>query len=122
KLYAIARRNSKVTARQFIKFCQQIDARIENAPPTLLALFNPKLIENVFLVDEYAFDSTTLASWARQALSDAGVTVLCGVKASTVGQDNPGRLSLQITDQDATPKNIQTQRILNCTYSGLNQL
>lgn len=122
KLYAIARRNSKVTARQFIKFCQQIDARINNAPPSLLALFNPKLIENVFLVDEYAFDTTTLAYWAKHALSDAGVTVLYGVRASTVSQDNSGRLSLRVTDQDTVLQNIQTQRILNCTYSGLNQL
>ena len=33
KLYAIARRNSKVTARQFDRFCRQIGARIEPAEP-----------------------------------------------------------------------------------------
>ena len=32
KLYAIARRNSKVTARQFERFCREIGARLEPAP------------------------------------------------------------------------------------------
>ena len=38
-LYAIARRDSKVTARQFQRFCREIGAAIEPAPPSLAALF-----------------------------------------------------------------------------------
>ena len=57
KLYAIARRNSKVTAKQFQRFCLEIGAKFETADPSLKALFNPKLIEDVFLVQEYAFGS-----------------------------------------------------------------
>ena len=50
KLYAIARRNSKVTSLQFERFCRDIGARINKATPALQALFEPRLIENVFLV------------------------------------------------------------------------
>ena len=61
KLYAIARRNSKVTAKQFERFCHEIGANIKPAEAGLKRLFEPRLIEDVFLVEEYAFDSTQLA-------------------------------------------------------------
>ena len=66
KLYAIARQNSKVTARQFERFCREIGARLQPATPTLRALFEPHLIEDVFMVEEYAFDATRLAGWAER--------------------------------------------------------
>lgn len=75
KLYAIARRNSKVTAQQFERFCREIGARIQPAEASLRALFEPRLIESVFLVDEYAFDSSQLASWAARELEECGVYV-----------------------------------------------
>jgi hypothetical protein len=40
KLYAIARRNSKVTARQFESFCREIGAPLAPAPPGLRSLFD----------------------------------------------------------------------------------
>ena len=75
KLYAIARRNSKVNAKQFERFCRSIGSVIQPAPPELRALFEPRMIENVFLVEEYAFDTTKLASWAERELKECGVHV-----------------------------------------------
>ncbi len=43
KLYAIARRNSNVTAKQFIRFCHDIGAKLEPAPQALSTLFEPRL-------------------------------------------------------------------------------
>ena len=59
KLYAIARRNSRTTARLFKRFCQEIGARILPADASQRALFEPRMIEDVFLVEEYAFDSVS---------------------------------------------------------------
>ncbi|MEQ1531260.1 MAG: FAD-dependent oxidoreductase, partial [Methylococcales bacterium] len=73
KLYAIARRNSKVTTKQFERFCREIGAKIELADSSLRALFEPRLIEEVFLVQEYAFDSTKLAGWAERELEECGI-------------------------------------------------
>src|SRR5690606_13291395 len=70
KLYAIARLGSKVTGRQFHRFCQEIGARIKPAGPALRALFSDRLIEAVFEVEEYAFDATRLASWASRELRE----------------------------------------------------
>ena len=38
KVYAIARHNSKVTAKQFVRFCREIGADIKTAPPDITAL------------------------------------------------------------------------------------
>ena len=72
KLYAIARHNSKVTAKQFERFCREIGANIELADLSLRKLFEPRLIEDVFLVEEYVFDATKLASWAERELKECG--------------------------------------------------
>ncbi|GIV84512.1 MAG: hypothetical protein KatS3mg052_1519 [Candidatus Roseilinea sp.] len=49
KLYAIARRNSKVTAKQFERFCAEIGAKLQPAEAALKRLFDPHLVEEVLL-------------------------------------------------------------------------
>lgn len=122
KLYAIAGQNSHVTARQFKRFCQEIGARIAPAEPRLRALFEPRLIEDVFLVEEYAFDSTKLADWARRELAACGVEVRLKTRATAVsiGQDQ-GLDVVAAADGDGNCR-IRCRYVFNCTYSGLNQL
>ncbi len=121
KLYAIARRNSKVTAKQFERFCHEIGAKIQPAEVGHQQLFEPRLIEAVFLVEEYAFDSTRLASWSHRELEASGVEVRLSTRAMSVSNQGQG---LQVTtlntngDMDA----LHCRYLFNCTYSGLNQL
>ncbi|MFN7834371.1 MAG: NAD(P)/FAD-dependent oxidoreductase [Burkholderiaceae bacterium] len=121
KLYAIARRNSKVTAKQFDRFCREIGAKVQPAEPSLQALFEPGLIEDVFLVEEYAFDSTKLASWAARELQDCGVQI--HLKTSVTAISNGQKQTLQLTlKPEGRPEELLTCRyVFNCTYSGLNQ-
>ncbi|MGV8894712.1 MAG: FAD-dependent oxidoreductase [Burkholderiaceae bacterium] len=121
KLYAIARRNSKVTAKQFERFCREIGAKIQPADPGLRELFEPRLIEDVFQVEEYAFDTTKLANWAERELKECHVIIRIETRVTTIanGQDN----TLQVTMQ---PKHgddelVSSRYVFNCTYSGLNQ-
>ncbi len=67
-LYAIARTNSKVSSQQFRKFCSKIGAQLTPAPSQLSALFEPRLIEDVFITEEYVFDANHLATLARKDL------------------------------------------------------
>ena len=53
--YGIGKLFSKVTAAQFKTFCQRINAPLEPAPKEIKSLFNRDLVEEVFLVQEYAF-------------------------------------------------------------------
>lgn len=120
KIYAIARRNSKVTSKQFVKFCQEIGASIKPVNPSFKKLFEPRLIEDVFMVEEYAFDSTKLASWATEELKSSGVNVYLEttVMGIFVGKDHS--LNVSVKESDDSHTLINSRYVFNCTYSGLN--
>ncbi len=122
KLYAIARRNSKVTARQFERFCREIGASIQPVDAALSSLFEPHLIEKVFLVEEYAFDSTKLAQWAERELHEAGVQVRFGTRVTEISRGPDKTLQAVLHPEQGDPEQVSCRYVFNCTYSGLNQL
>ncbi|MHC8298799.1 FAD-dependent oxidoreductase [Pseudomonas sp. ZS1P83] len=121
KLYAIARRNSKVTANQFERFYREIGARIEPAAPALRALFEPRLIEEVFLVEEYAFNTTELARWAQLELNESGVNIRLQTRAVAISNSSDNTLNVTLAPDGKTHELITCRYVFNCTYSGLNQ-
>ena len=121
KLYAIARRNSKVTAQQFERFCREIGARIQPVEASLRALFEPRLIEDVFLVDEYVFNSSKLASWAARELEECGVQVRLATRVTAISNGPDRALQVVAQPDDGTEELLTGRYVLNCTYSGLNQ-
>ncbi len=121
KLYAIARRNSKVSARQFERFCREIGAGLAPVPPSLKALFDVRLIEDVFQVDEYAFDTSKLAQWAFDELSAAGVALRLKTRVTEIGQGLGGSLQLLLQPAQGGAERVDSRYVFNCTYSGLNQ-
>ncbi|MBI4381943.1 MAG: FAD-binding oxidoreductase [candidate division NC10 bacterium] len=117
KLYAIAR-ESKVTAMQFERFCHNIGARIDSAPPRCRALFDSTLIEEVFVVRECAFNAVKLRARLKALLTDAGVEVLCGTSVRRVAQGNDGdSLDLELVDG-----RLSAGHVFNCTYSQTNTI
>ncbi|WP_454670033.1 FAD-dependent oxidoreductase [Achromobacter kerstersii] len=122
KLYAIAKRNSKVTAKQFRRFCREIGAQIEPAHPSQRSLFETRLIEEVFAVEEYAFDATKLARWADLELAESGVQVRLSTRAVSIFRADQQRLSILLRDEDGIENTVHSRLVFNCTYSGLNQI
>ncbi|MFN4294806.1 MAG: NAD(P)/FAD-dependent oxidoreductase [Thermoflexales bacterium] len=123
KLYAIARHHSKVTAKQFERFCAEIGAKLQPAEAALKRLFNPHLVEEVFLTEEYAFDPTKLAEWARQALRQADVQVYYRTTATAVARSQVGDgLCVTVQRPDGALESLSCRYVFNCTYSWLNQL
>ncbi len=120
-LYAIARRNSKVTVHQFERFCHNIGAKLQPAPAKLTKLFEPRLIEQVFQVEEYSFDSTQLAEWADRELAASGVEVRLLTKASSIIRQSHGPLTIALSSR-GTESIAEANFVFNCTYSGLNHL
>lgn len=120
KLYAIARRNSKVTAKQFVRFCKEIGAKIEPADQSLRQLFEPHLIEEVFLVEEYAFDSSKLASWAQRELKECGVKVRLETRVTAISK-NDNTLKVTMNEKGGSEAEIASRYVFNCSYCGLNQ-
>jgi len=121
KLYAIARRNSKVTAKQFERFCHEIGARIEPAYQALCTLFEPRLIEAVFRVEEYAFDATQLALWAIRELDECGVQIRLNTSVTAISRGPDNTLQLVIKTPGTADAAITSRYVFNCTYSGLNK-
>lgn len=120
KLYAIARRNSKVSAKQFVRFCKEIGAKIEPAEQSLRRLFVPHLIEDVFLVEEYAFDANKLANWAELELRGSGVGVRLETCVTAISRSE-NVLKVVLREKTGGEFEIATRYVFNCTYSGLNQ-
>lgn len=121
KLYAIARRNSKVTASQFKRFCREINAPLWPAEPAQRALFDPRLIEDVFIVEEFAFDSGKLAKWAEYELAQQRVDLQLSTRVETISQAGDSTLATVSRSASGSANTIRSRYVFNCTYSGLNQ-
>lgn len=118
--YAIARRFSNVTAQQFARFCQEIGAPLRKVPPAIKRLFGPDLIEDVFLVTEYAFDSLKLKSHLQGRLDAAGVRVLLNTDVRAASRSSDG-VSVELASGGET-RVMNAQWVFNCTYSRINHL
>lgn len=118
KLYAISRRNSKVTAKQFRRFCHEIGAKLEPTSQSQKSLFESRLIEEVFLVEEFAFDASKLAKWARQELNECGVEIRLNTLVKSI---NKLQNALSVECEGDSLTELSCHYVFNCTYSGLNQ-
>ncbi len=133
-IYAIARRNSLVSARQFQRFTQAIGARLQPLPRSWQSLFDPLCIEAAFVVEEQVFDAAQLALQAQQALAMAGVEVRLatrvvgvhraaeGLLIATRGAGVTSAAALGCAAEQPGVLQLHTQLLLNCTYAGLGQL
>ncbi len=118
KLYAIARRNSQVTASQFESFCKSVGAPVRPAPAAARRLFEHDLIEDVFEVQEVVFDAVLLRRRLERDLAESGVSPLLRTKVTRLGPSADGRLSVVTT---ATTPLIADQ-VFICTYSRINTI
>lgn len=113
KYYAIAA-GSKVSAAQFQRFCAAIGATCQPAWNRIGKLFAPDLIEDVFKVEEFAFDAAAIRDRVQRELADAGVHVLLGTEARIVAAD-ADTVRLALGGEPATARHV-----LNCTYAALD--
>ena len=121
KYYGVARQYSKVSAEQFMLFCRRIGAEYAPAPARVKALFDPWLVEDVYQVREYAFDSVKLRQLLERRLAAAGVDVRTGAEADHVAAVAGGELRLRWND-GGTGHETLARHVFNCTYSRLNDL
>lgn len=118
KLYAIARYGSKVNAFQFNEMFKGIGAPVEKASPKYQKLFNKELVEEVFLVKEFAFDAVILKELMKQKLEAAKVEVSYLTEVEEVWENQPNKIGLRMKNEDI----IKSTFVFNCTYSQLNLL
>lgn len=119
-IYAIARRNSRVSASQFRLFCERIGAPIQPPDPAIEALFDPGLVEAVFTVQEAVFDSTTIAGRLRSQMATLGVQVHLGEEVDRIEPSRHGLL-VNTTTPDRLAKHLATE-VYVCAYAATNAL
>lgn len=119
--YAIARKNSRVNANQFERFCRRVEAPLRPAPERVTRWFDASLIERVYRVEECAFDATALRTRIRRRLHDSTVELRLDTEAVSVAAD--GSESTEVTyRRDGAVSRLRAARVYNCTYSRLNEL
>jgi len=117
KLYCVSRNHSKVTSRQFARFCTIIGAPCKLARPQYEKLFNPRLIEAVYEVEEYAFDSDMLRDTLRRNLDRAGVEVRFNARVDHV-ETSGSPLRVFLSDGFE----VECKYLFNCSYAGLKHI
>jgi hypothetical protein len=122
KYYCIGKPLGKVSAKQFLRFCERIGARCETAPTRISALTNPALIEACYSVTEYAFDANKICDLMTDRLAAARVD--CSLK-TTVRAVKPFQDGVAVELVGRGPTSLETvyaDHVFNCTYSRINSL
>jgi glycine/D-amino acid oxidase-like deaminating enzyme len=123
KYYAIGRNFSKVSSKHFKQFCERIAAPIEPAPASIKKLFNDRLIEDVFTVREYAFDSLKLRALIKRRLAAAKVEYRLQHEAERFETAKDGTITLTVSDlKTGEQTSLSTKQLFNCTYAHINKL
>lgn len=120
KYYMISNRLGKVTPNQFEKFCDRIGASHEPASSTIHQLVNPNMIDGIFKVKEFAFNSVTLKETMLNRLKNNNVEILFNHQVSKIEKIN-SNLEVTVTSETQVQK-ITSQQVFNCTYSLINNV
>lgn len=120
KYYAIGKTYSKISTQQFVQFCERIGAPLEVAEDGIKKQFNNNLIDEVFLVKEYAFNATILRLILKKRLESAGIEVRYNSTVTTVTPSQKDVFLDLYTH--ATETTISAGKVFNCCYSNINDI
>lgn len=110
--YAIANHASRVTTLQFERLCQIIDLPLTKVQNNELA--DPQYVENLWKVDEYAFNATILREIITERIAQSAVDCRLQTTAQTLEQH--GNQGVVVTETET----FTAPLILNCTYAQLH--
>ena len=118
KYYAIAKVGSKVNANQFYETYKKMGAPISKAHPHTKALFNDKLIDEVFKVKEFAFDAKILKEIVLEKYESSGCELNLNTRVDSIEQTDSNTIDVHFKDKES----INAKFVFNCTYSGINTI
>lgn len=124
KIYAVARLNSKVSAKQFERFCKEIGADLEPVSKSYQDLFETRLIERAYHVKECAFNTVILAELLSASLAKQNIATVLKTKVINIFSNSSGerKLKVELQTEENTVSNILTDKVFNCAYSGINDI
>lgn len=119
KVYALARQGSLINARRFYEMFHTMGLSIKPAPPRVQGHFNRELIDEVFSVEEAAFDAVQLKTILKERLDQAGVVVAYNTEVEKIEQTTGDRLRLSCRPSG---QDWEARMVFNCVYSRTNHL
>jgi glycine/D-amino acid oxidase-like deaminating enzyme len=119
-LYAISKKNSKITSHQFERFAQDIGANFETAGNKYSKFFNPDVVDSVYLMEEFCFDAGKLKNHFTTKFAAEKIKVICNSDVRKIFDDND-KIKVAITSQNQEIIN-EADLVLNCAYSNLNNI
>lgn len=118
KYYSIARQFSKVNASQFVGFCKKIGVQVNEAEPYIKALFNEQLTEDIFKVQEYAFDSHILRDMLLERIAQyPNIEIKNNTTVERIIDNRDQTIGIRTNNGEYVADSV-----LNCTYSRINTL
>lgn len=118
-VYAVGRRFSKVSAAQFYESVRRIGAPIRHAPDAIKRLFAASLVEDVFLTEEFAFNSNILRSIMSERVRRAGAEVATRTTVRAVSPAAGNAVRVEVEGPDGR-KALVASRVFCCAYAQLN--
>jgi hypothetical protein len=82
-IYAVAKCQSKTSARYFESFSKRNGLKLETLGADVNGFANPSRIESVYSVEEGIFDYEKLRSIVQQKVTTAGIKVLLGRRVTS---------------------------------------
>lgn len=120
-LYAIARHQTKVGAREFAEFCRRIGAPLSPVARAIGDKFDPAHIEAAFVVEEAVFDAHRLADQAIAEALRAGVRCRAATEVVAV-EPGVGRRLRVHWQRGSDSGAIGADLVVNATYAALNDV
>jgi len=120
-VYAVAAQNSKVSAAQFARFCDLIEAPLKQAPDSIRYLFASDFVEEVFLVEEKVFNAVRLREYFQEELESYGVNVLTESNVISLTHEQ-AFWNVKLTRKMDSQETMRTNTVFNCTYAAINDL
>lgn len=96
KYYAISKVGSKVNAKQFYQMYKKMGAPISQVSAHIKALFDDRLVDEIFKVKEFAFDAKILKEIVLEKIDESGLELILNRKVKCIVMGGGGR-NTQIT-------------------------
>lgn len=113
--YAVAKNFSKVSARQYERFFRTIGADIDVSKKGM-EFFSEKMIEEVFVVKEFAFDANKVKKQILDKLSMLGVDIITDEEIQKISTQKNNIL----VESNGVIR--QSKFVINTTYSSINTI
>jgi len=119
-LYAISSRDSKVSAQHYQRFCRAAQIPLRAAKREDRALFDSRLIEAVYEVDEPAFDAKVLRDQLLRQILGHMITVLYNTTVTSIEPATSADSELLV--RLSSGETLSADWVFNCTYAALNHI